>query len=95
MGSIEFEDENFLNKPRGSKPSFIISFLTKTGMVKNERQASIILVVFVIVAISATIFILLGRNAEKEAYVTDNDGNRYQMEEYIQLVKQGKDPLRK
>lgn len=95
MGSIEFEDENFLNKPRGSKPSSMVKFLKRTGVVENERQASIILVAFVIVAISATIFILLGRNAEKEAYVTDSDGNKYQMEEYIQLVKEGKDPLRK
>jgi hypothetical protein len=99
MSSVEFEEDNFHIKSRRllgepDTPS-MVKFLLKTGLAKTEKQALIILVVVIVVALSAAIFILLGRNVQREAYVVDDYGTRYEMEEYIQLVKSGRDPLRR
>ncbi len=100
MKGIEFEEDNdfhiksrtLLGEPQ--TPT-MISFLLRTGLAKSEKQALIILSAVIIVAISAAILISLGRGDSREAYVVDEYGKRYEMAEYIQLVKDGRDPLRR
>lgn len=101
MKSVEFEEDNsdFHIKSRSllgePETPTMIKFLLKTGMAKNEKQALIILIICIVVALSAAFFIFQGRNGAREAYVVDQYGTRYEMEEYISLVKAGRDPLRK
>lgn len=99
MSRVEFEEDNFHIKSRRllGEPDTptMIKFLLKTGLVKTEKSALILLVFVIVVALSATIFIFLGRTAPREAYVVDEAGTRYEIEEYISLVKTGRDPLRR
>ena len=98
MGSIDFHEENefhirsrrLLGEPE--TPS-MIRFLLRTGVVKNEKQAVSILIGVILVALSAAFFIARGGGGASTDYVVGADGQRYQIKEYVELVKQGKDPL--
>ena len=71
----------------------MISLLLKTGIAKNEKQALIILLATVLATLGLTLTIILVRTAPASDVVVDKDGNAYQFAEYIELVRQGKDPL--
>jgi hypothetical protein len=71
----------------------MISILLKTGIAKNEKQALLILLATILAAIGLTVALILSRTAPASDVVTDKDGNTYQFAEYIELVRQGKDPL--
>ena len=99
MGSIDFHEENefhirsrrLLGEPE--TPS-MIRFLLRTGVVKNEKQAVSILIGVILVALSATFFIARGGVGNAgDGYIVGADGYKYDFEEYVDLVNQGKDPL--
>ncbi len=72
----------------------MISFLLKTGMAKNEKQALFILLGFIALTLTCTTVLLYFRiNPPVSETITDKYGNTYTIEQYIDLVKQGKDPL--
>ncbi len=71
----------------------MISLLMKTGIAKSEKQALIILLATVLATLGLTAGIILARTAPGSDIVVDKNGNVYQFEEYIELVRQGKDPL--
>jgi hypothetical protein len=96
--SVQFnEDNEFHIKSRalfGEKQTpTMIRILLKSGIVKNEKQAVVVLLFAVVVMASATWFVLNGRG-EGNDYVVAPDGTRYSAEEYIRLVRSGIDPLR-
>ena len=72
----------------------MIRILLKVGIVKTEKQA-----LFVLLAISAlilffTISLINARiNPATSNIVVDAQGNTYTFEQYIELVRQGRDPL--
>jgi len=99
MGSIDFHEENefhirsrrLLGEPE--TPS-MIRFLLRTGVVKNEKQAVSILIGVILVALSATFFIVRGGvGAGGDGYITGLDGVKYSIEEYERLGAQGRDVL--
>ncbi len=71
----------------------MISLLLKTGIAKNEKQALIMLLATVLATLGLTFGIIFVRTAPANDVVVDKNGNVYQFEEYIELVRQGKDPL--
>jgi hypothetical protein len=93
------EDNEFHIKSRQllgepTTPS-MISFLIKHKVVKNEKQALFVLLVFVVVVIALTIYlanVLLG-SPSAPGYVEDRFGNQYTPQEYFKLLGEGKDPL--
>jgi hypothetical protein len=98
MDRVDFLDQNefhiksrrLLGEP--TTPT-MISILLKTGIAKNEKQALIILLAVILSTLGLTLAIILGRTAPVSNVVVDKNGNTYQFEEYIELVRQGKDPL--
>lgn len=97
MSRVEFNDENeFHIKSRAlfgdPQTPTMIRLLLKTGVVKSEKQAVVVLLIMVVIMVSATWWILGGRD-NADAYVTAPDGTRYTPEEYIDLIRQGIDPL--
>jgi hypothetical protein len=100
MGEIDFmEDNEFHIKSRQllgapTTPS-MVTFLLKSGVAKNEKQALIVLISVIIIISGITFFLaqnLLGSSNSAE-FVQDRFGNKYTPAEYFELVKQGKDPL--
>lgn len=71
----------------------MVSLLLKTGIAKNEKQALLILIATILGTLGLTIFLILSRTAPQSNIVVDSQGNSYTFEEYIDLVRQGKDPL--
>lgn len=97
MNRVEFNEENeFHIKSRAlfgdPQTPTMIRLLLKTGLIKNEKQAVAALLVMVVLMVGATLWVLNGRN-NADAYVTTPDGIKYTPEEYIDLLKQGIDPL--
>lgn len=97
--NIEFEEDNnefhiksrkILGEPE--TPSMTKALL-KTGIVKNEKQALIVLILLAVSMIGAAIFIFRSNNGNYEVYFTDPNGVRYEPAEYIEMVKNGYDPL--
>lgn len=98
MKEFEFvEDNEFHIKSRRllGEPTTptMISFLIKVGIVKNEKQALMILVLTILLTITATLFLIFQRTSPNDGFVQDKFGNKYTAEEYVNLIKQGKDPL--
>ena len=100
MSKLNFIEENefhiksrrLLGEP--TTPS-MVRFLLRTGIVKNEKQALFVLmgmitVILILTFVIAKIF-LIGPKAPN--YIEDKFGNKYTPEQYIELLKQGKDPL--
>ena len=71
----------------------MIRLLLKTGVVKTELQAVVVLLVIVVLFLGIAIWLIAGRNAGNDVVITP-DGTVYTAEEYFELVRQGKDPLR-
>jgi len=100
MSELRFnEEDNFHIKSRRlfgepTTPS-MISFLLRFGIVKNEKQALVLLLSFVFVIIFLTIYIsnvfLIG--GDGLGYIKDRFGNKYTPEQYFKLRQEGKDPL--
>lgn len=100
MGEFNFVEENdfhirsrrLLGEP--TTPS-MVSFLLKSGIAKNEKQALFILIGVVGAILILTVYLanilLIGTKGPN--YVEDKFGNKYSAEQYIELLKQGKDPL--
>ena len=100
MQDIEFIEDNDLHIKtqrvlgNSQKPG-MIRFLLCTGIVKNEKQAIITLISLIAIMLLSTILItnILLFNNKAPDKVTDKFGNVYTTEEYINLLKKGKDPL--
>jgi len=72
----------------------MITILLKTGLAKNEKQALVILIGIVVATLSLTAWLADSHfNPTTSNLVIDQVGNSYTFEEYIDLVRQGKDPL--
>ena len=97
MALVEFEENNneFHIKSRRllGEPDTpgMIKVLLKSGIVKTEKQALVILVALMLVAFSATFFLLSDRNSAQDASITGIDGIEYSAEEYIDLLGKGID----
>ena len=97
MSRIEFNEENeFHIKSRAlfgdPQTLTMIRLLLKTGIIKKEKHAVAVLLIMVVIFVGVTLFVLNGRNNAND-YVVTPDGTKYSAEEYINLVKQGIDPL--
>lgn len=71
----------------------MIRLLLKSGLVKTEKQALIVVSIFICVMFVATWFILAGVGGNGSGYVEGPDGRKYSAEEYIKMVDSGNDPL--
>jgi hypothetical protein len=72
----------------------MISILLKTGVAKNEKQATGILLGIIAVTLTLTSILIYVRfNPPINNTLTDLYGNTYTFEQYIELVRQGRDPL--
>lgn len=71
----------------------MIRILLRTGIAHNEKQAVFILAFIVLATLSLTFGIIHARNTPASSTVTDQAGNSYTFEQYIELVRAGKDPL--
>lgn len=72
----------------------MISILLKTGLAKNEKQAAGILLSIIAITLTLTsVLIHLRFNQPIDNTITDQYGNIYTFEQYIELVRQGNDPL--
>lgn len=72
----------------------MVTILLKTGIVKNEKQALFVLTGVVIATLALTSILLYFRiSPPTNNIVIDQNGNVYTFEQYIELVRQGKDPL--
>jgi len=100
MSELRFvEDNEFHIKSRRllgepTTPS-MIRFLLRTGIAKNEKQALFVLIGIVVAVLGLTFYLanvmLIGPKGSD--YIEDRFGNQYTTEQYIELLKQGKDPL--
>lgn len=100
MSELNFVEENefhirsrkLLGEP--TTPS-MVNILLKTGIAKNEKQALVILIGIVALVLIFTFYLanVLLFDSKAPNYIEDKYGNRYSTEEYINLLKQGKDPL--
>ncbi len=71
----------------------MISVLLRTGIAKNEKQALFILIGIITATLSLTFWLIHARNIPANNIVVDRAGNSYTFDEYINLVREGKDPL--
>ena len=99
MDRVDFIEKNdfhiksrrLLGEP--TTPTMIL-ILIKTGLAKNEKQALTILLLIVTITLSLTGWLMYSRiNPPSSNLVIDQQGNSYTFEQYIDLVRQGKDPL--
>lgn len=100
MDGIRFnEEEEFHIKSRKlfgepTTPS-MVRFLLRFGIVKNEKQALIVLIIFVAIVIFITIYLsnVFLVSGGGPSYVKDRFGVKYTPEQYFKLRQEGKDPL--
>ena len=72
----------------------MITILVRSKIAKNEKQAIIILLSIIGLTLTLTSILLYFRiNPSQSTTITDKYGNTYTFEQYIQLVRDGKDPL--
>lgn len=100
MSGINFVEENgfhiksrrLLGEP--TTPS-LVRLILRSGFAKDEKQALLILISMVSIIILLTIYLanILLFNSGNTGYVEDRFGNTYTAEQYLQMIKQGKDPL--
>ena len=99
MSTVDFlEKNNFHIKSRKlfCEPTtpIMISLLIKSGFAKTEKQAAGILLFIIAITLTATSMLIYTRiNPTTSNTVTDQYGNTYTVEQYVELVKQGNDPL--
>jgi len=98
MSEVQFnEDNEFHIKSRAlfgdPQTPTMIRFLMKTGLAKTEKNAVVILLILVVILGGITWWVLSGRSGGEEAYMITPGGTKYELEEYIDSVKNGFDPL--
>jgi hypothetical protein len=72
----------------------MVSLLLKSGIAKNEKQAAAILLGIIAITLTCTASLIYFRIAPPtNTTITDQYGNVYTFEQYVELVRQGKDPL--
>ncbi len=72
----------------------MITILLKTGVAKNEKQALAILLGIIAITLTlASILLYFRITPPTHTLITDQQGNVYTFEQYIELVRNGKDPL--
>jgi hypothetical protein len=71
----------------------MIRVLLRTGLAKNEKQALIILLSLIGVTLTLTCTLIYSRSIPSNNLVIDKAGNSYTFDQYIELVRAGKDPL--
>ena len=72
----------------------MITILLRTGVAKNEKQALAILLGVIAITLTLASILLYSRlTPPTSTLITDQQGNVYTFEQYIELVRNGKDPL--
>lgn len=98
MSTIQFNDETGIennihrNKIR-SEDTWMTHFLIHKRIVKDDKQASYVLLgvlVFLLAMLFASIYSRVG---EVPKVIEGPNGTRYSLEEYVDLVGQGQDPF--
>lgn len=97
MNGISFHEDNEYNmRSRATlgipESSGMIRFLLRNNLAKDERQANYILIGVILVTVIVTVF-LLQRDNNSVDYVIGADGVQYSADEYIELLKDGRDVL--
>lgn len=63
MSGVEFQEENIPVKTMRSKSAFnITSYIISLGLAKDQKQATNILVLFVVIVIAISFFVFLSGN---------------------------------
>ncbi len=99
MDRIDFIEQNeFHIKSRqllGDIPTpRMVSALIRTGFAKDDKQAVTILIVVICITLASTLFLIQSRSSNSQSdVVVDQYGQTYSFQEYINLVRQGKDPF--
>jgi hypothetical protein len=100
MARIEFDEDLYNNQGAqnnllvGSATPFSVRLLIKYGIVQNKQQALYVLIGVLVFVIAATWWVMGGLNGSNSVdYVTAPDGTVYSADEFVELIKQGKDPL--
>lgn len=99
MERIDFLDKNefhIRSRKLFGEPTTptMVTILLKTGFAKNEKQALAILLGIIAITLTCTSILIYTRlNTPTSDVVFDQYGNSYTFEQYIELVRQGKDPL--
>lgn len=73
----------------------MINFLLEKGIVKNEKQATFLLIVCIVIFLSLSIFII--RNAisnNEELMVINKFGQQIPFDNYIESLNKGDDPTK-
>ncbi len=98
MNSVDFIEQNeFHIKSRrllgdATTPT-MITILLRTGIAKNEKQALVILILIIVSTLGLTFGLIHARSTPTSNLVVDQAGNSYTFDQYIELVRAGKDPL--
>lgn len=71
----------------------MVSLLLRTGLAKNEKQAVLILAAVILGTLGLTFALIFSRTSSGSDMIVDAQGNAYTVQEYIELVRQDKDPL--
>lgn len=98
MSKVEFIEQNeFHIKSRklfgAPTTPTMIRVLLRTGIAKNEKQAVIILLSIIVLCFVLTFVVINRQNNSGTDTIIDAQGKSYTFDQYINLVKQGKDPL--
>lgn len=97
MEGVEFNEENeFYERAkklygRKDDPS-MVKFMIKYNLVSSRTSAFVLLFLIIITFFTLTWYLLQGRSIGDD-YVVGPDGTRYEIQEYLDLVDQGRDPL--
>lgn len=61
MSNVEFEENNYSDNrfaPVSNEPSKLVKLILKTGLVKDEKQASYVLIGIAVCAVLLTFFVI-------------------------------------
>ena len=70
----------------------MVKFMIRYKIVSSRASAFILLFLIIITFFTLTWYLLNGRSIGND-YVVGPDGTRYEMQEYLDLVDEGRDPL--
>jgi hypothetical protein len=72
----------------------MINFLLQKKIVKNEKQAMFILIIFILLFLSLSIFIIRSTiTNNKELIIVNRYGQEIPFEDYIDMINRGVEPI--
>lgn len=103
LDEILFDDEygnsNFEIKTKkvlnlSNRPTMVI-FLVEKKIVKNDKQANILLSIIILLMILLSIFIFKNSTSNTEKIIViDKYGQEITFDKYVEMIKNGNDPLK-